>query len=194
MRNMETEWFEWWIQGFWLEADASWHYLPFFRLAPQWRTRLSRSHHTAMAHQLRVPDTLPGAPDTRLLALWQADASQRQLMLRLVSEICQQHSMTAALDDEQRLWCLRISKALRPEQWLPSALDFTTEPCRMALALLASLFPVSTWLRLRFCFDSQTVTQLPAFSRPLPGNKLQTLWDAVIWRTQQQNEAAHVEN
>lgn len=98
MHDTETAWLEWWTQGFWLEADSSWQFLPFFRLAPEWRIRLSRFHPAAMASQLNVPDTLPGAPDARLLALWRAKPSQRRLMMQLASEICQRHSMSTGRD------------------------------------------------------------------------------------------------
>ncbi|QKJ86327.1 type III secretion protein HrpD [Paramixta manurensis] len=193
-RQVERQWLDWWTRGFWQHADASWCHLPFFQLDPLHQQRLAYAHHNAFAQHLNLPDTLPGPPDERLLALSEAPEPQRRLMLRLVGEICQHDSGAEALDAAQRTWCHRITRALRPGIWLPPELHFSPDPQPAALALLAPLFSPENWLRLRLGFDYQLVKQLPELPDALPLNKLQALWEAVIWRSQQQDGQPHVDN
>lgn len=190
----EQRWIRWWTQDFWQQADSSWHHLPFFQLAPELRVRLSRGHQGAIADFLSVSGDLPGKPDERLLMLAQAPRHQLLLMVQLVSEICQHQSATE-LDEEQLAWCHRITKALRPGLWLPHLMSFIPPANQTAvLVLLAPLCPVAGWQRLRLVFDYHAVTQMTALENVLPIGKLQTLWDAVIWRSQQQSEQHYVDH
>lgn len=193
-QQMERRWVDWWTQGFWQQADSSWHHIPFFNLDYSLREHLSRSHNTAIETQLGLAHILPGSPDDRILSLSQLSPEQRQLMTRLVSEICQRDQQTDELNTELRRWCLRITQALRPGLWLPDELAFSHAPQPAALALLAYLLPTASWLRLRMSFDYQAVRQLPELTGDLPRNKLYALWDAVIWRSQQQEEHQHVDH
>ena len=194
MQDSGQQWLHWWTQACWQRAAPGWHQLPFFQLDDALRQRLALTQQTAVAALLDLPDALPGFPDDRVLKLAQASAGQRQQILALAGEICQRDSAVHRLDDAQRLWCQRISRALRPGLWLPPGLSFTPDPQPAALALLAALLPAASWSRLRLSFDYQAVMASPAMVTALPIGKLQALWDAVIWRSQQPEGQHDVDN
>lgn len=182
------QWLQWWTQTFWQQADPGWHHLPFFQLEPPFRERLALTQPAALTTLLALPDALPGLPDPRVLTLSSASPARRRRMMLLVGEICQRDYGAHELDDEQRLWCQRISRALRPGLWLPPSLSFWPDPQPAALALLAAVFPVSCWFRLRLSFDFQAVNAFSDVAATLPSGKAQALWEAAIWRSQQQEE------
>lgn len=194
MQDIGQQWLNWWTQTCWQQATPGWHHLPFFRLQEGARQHLALTQQASVAELLGLPDALPGFPDKRVLTLSRASAVQHSQMLLLAGEICQCDSGTQVLNDAQRIWCQRISRALRPGLWLPTALNFASNPQPAALALLATLFPEATWLRLRMGFDYQTVMALPEVKIAPPLSKLQALWDAVIWQSQQQEGECYVDN
>ncbi len=194
MQDSGQQWLNWWTQTCWQQATPGWHHLPFFRLEEELRQHLALTQQASVVGLLGLPDALPGFPDERVLTLSRASAVQLIQMLTLACEICQCDSGAQALDDAQRIWCQRISRALRPGLWLPTDLNFSSNPQTSALALLSALFPVATWLRLRMNFDYQTVMALPEVKVAPPHSKLQALWDAVIWRSQQQEGECYVDN
>lgn len=179
------QWLRWWTQTYWQQADAGWHHLPFFKFDEAIRHQLALTHHAAVATLLDVPDVLPGNPDLRIMTLIDFSSTQRRLMMLLTGQICQGSIDTEELDNDNRIWCQRISRALRPGIWLPPSLCFSPDPQPAALVLLAAIFPSESWFRLRLSFDHQAVMSGSEIQTALPLSKLQALWDAVIWRSKQ---------
>lgn len=110
-----------------------------------------------------------------LLRLAYAPHEQLDLMLSLVGCICHPSAHDVP-DENQRQWCLHLSKALRADVLLADGED--------PLALLRAwiLFPV--WQRLKLRFARERVYALettPWQNADTPG-RLDTLWQAVVWR------------
>lgn len=172
-------------------AWAQWWALPWQAAHPDWLladlvdipSSLWRSHHAQANLVLGIEPCLPLAPSDTELRLALASSTQLDLMLALLENTCRP-LFDGGLSEEQHLWCMRLSKALHQDALLAAAED--------PLHLLQVWVRPVIWQRLRLRFPRQRVLGLE--TRPTPAddahNRLDTLWQAVIWRvTTPQGEA-----
>ncbi|MRT54728.1 type III secretion protein HrpD [Enterobacteriaceae bacterium RIT693] len=193
MASLDKGWLSWWLEGFWQQADASWHGLPWFQLDEPRRLSLIRQSPQALSAMLGLAECLPDSPDARLLALISLFPHQRARLFVLVAEVCQPGSRAGQLEEPQRIWCERLTRGLRPGVWLPSTLSFRGESDFAVLYLLRPLFTPVAWQRLRFSFPQPDVElcegAFPNDPTP-PLNRLQALWEGALWQAQQYQTSA----
>ncbi|WP_051937047.1 hypothetical protein [Erwinia sp. 9145] len=184
-------WLHWWHQGYWQQADASWQENSFFALPPEQQQRLCWQHPQAVATGFAIRPALPPAPQARLLAFIDLPADARAHSLGLLAGICAPQSAPEMLTSANLIWCRRLTKALRCDNWLSN--DCFHPWTTGSLLLLRGLSPES-WPRLRLLFPrgwAMQVDEYPAVA--LPASRLAALWDAVIWQIQQPESALHVD-
>ena len=185
--DLKYSWLHWWNQAFLQRVDNSWHnVLPWFQLTVHQQQQLLVFTPQALPELLLIPTILPPEPDQRLLRWVALSAAQQHAVFRLVTEICQ--PLDRGLTDEDLTWCSRLSRALRPGIWLPAQRDLY-QPSQQ-LSLLQPLFDPACWQRLRLRFPVDQVTESERITRSFPSlpiKRLQALWDAVLWRIQQEH-------
>ena len=174
--NEQGQWACWWASP-WSRSHQDWW--PFDLDSPAAKT-LCRGRHERISVELGITPCLPILPSPALLHLVLASTAQRELMLALVDGIyAPQHD--SALSMDQREWCAHLSMALPP-----TSHKVTEDP----LHHLRSWVGPTIWQRLRLSFARQRVQQLEsAHQRPAAG-KLDTVWQAVIWRASALNNNA----
>lgn len=127
-----------------------------------------------------VDDCLPPVPHPTVLRLALASSEQLELALTLVNDILRPQA-AAALDDSHQQWCIRLSKALPPVM-----LASYTDP----LQLLHSWLEPDVWQRLRLRFPRERACRIEKKPACLEraSSRLNTLWQAVVWRVTSQPE------
>lgn len=190
-QRQAESWLHWWHQGYWQLADASWSDSGFYAMPEEQQRLLAWQHPQTVAASFGIRPALPPKPEPRLLTLIALPGDSRQLLLALLAGICAPQSEPPGLSPANRIWCRRLAKALRCENWLSA--DCFQPYAAGSLILLRSLHPDS-WPRLRLLFPKLWVTgaeRHPSVS--LPASRLTTLWDAVIWQSQQPESVPHVD-
>lgn len=185
-------WLNWWHQGYWQQADQSWADNGFYTLPTEQQQALAWQHPLAVAASFGIEPALPPEPDPRLLTLVTLNREVWPTLLALLAGICAPQSQPPGLSAANRIWCRRLAKALRCENWLSPACfePYTTG----GLILLRSLHPES-WPRLRLMFPREGIIQ--AENHPpvsLPASRLASLWDAALWQSQQPERVPHVDH
>jgi len=182
--NDAQAWLHWWTEGYWQQAEESWHSLAFFQQPESLTARLQSIDPQLIARQLGIEARLPSAPHAMTLSLLALTAQQQNLVLRLTAEICGIYSPESndpLLPEEAQQWCKRISRALRPGLWLPENL---ASPWQVTcLLLLRHVLPTGCWQRVRFLFPQPWVSACEAEQgAELAHNKLLPLWESALWR------------
>ncbi|MDY7530922.1 type III secretion protein [Pseudomonas sp. Bout1] len=171
-------------------AWAQWWAFPWGASHEDWRTVDKHAAINALFHSRRlvagtpggIVPCLPPAPHPTVLRLVLASAAQLNLMLVLIHGTFNS-AAAATLSDDHHQWCVRLSKALPPDMLLPD-----DDP----LQLLRSWVKPATWQRLRLRFPCARVLEMETrtFSFDNGHSRLNTLWQAVVWRiTAMTNEA-----
>lgn len=167
--SKDLSWVQWWVYP-WKSAH------------PDWRTRsgfvenvtLSHSHHHQLSRLFEIEPELPPRPSGPVLQLVLSRAQQRDLVLLLVNEVCNPAN-DSRLNEEQRLWCHRLAKALAPDP-IPQGFE---DP----LHCLRAWVSPAIWQRLRLSFARLRVLELEKLPRLVnPHGRLDTLWQAALWR------------
>lgn len=173
---MNTQaWLTWWHSGYWRAAHESWRDDAWFILPPSQQQRLTRLHADAIGRQWGIaPAPLP-QPQPLLLAIAALDEAEKARLLSLIAAVC---GAETALPGEDKIWCRRLAKGLRPESWLPEA--FSPTPAA-TLTLLQALAP-DCWSRLRMAFTRDAALACPASPPALPVRRLLAAWEAALWR------------
>lgn len=147
---------------------------------------LSHSHHHHLSRLFGIEPELAPPPSAPVLQLVLSRDQQRALVLLLVDEICNP-TRDSRLNEAQRLWCQRLSKALAPDS---IALIFD-DP----LHCLRAWVSPAIWQRLRLSFARTQVLELERSPRQVNTHgHLDTLWQAALWRATSTtfNETPHV--
>lgn len=135
---------------------------------------LSRAHHQQVSRLFGIEPELPPRPSAPVLQLVLSCSQQQALALLLVKEVCNP-SNDSRVNDEQRRWCQRLTKALAPAPILVNVDD--------PLHCLRAWAPPATWQRLRLSFARHRVLEVETHPRLLtPHGRLDTLWQAALWR------------
>jgi hypothetical protein len=172
MRSLEERWIHWWC--------APWHWAH-----PVWMARfaeqnglpqsdaddLVRVRPGAFLQSIGIEPSQPPQPVESLVQWLTLSPEQQQQALKLVGRICLSRS-TGIAPDQHEVWCRSVAKALRPGAWLHSSHD---DP-RLLLAVWTG---ETCWPRLRLTWAPGDLAETFV---DLPANKLQTLWQSVLWR------------
>ncbi|TFY86940.1 type III secretion protein [Pseudomonas kairouanensis] len=165
----DVTWVRWWAFP-WKHAHRDWSR----QIGFDDTAELSRSHHQQVSRLFGIVPELPPPPCAVVLQLVLLDTLQRDLVLMLVKEVCN-CSHDNRLNEEQRLWCQRLTKALAPD---PIPVNFD-DP----LHCLRAWVSPALWQRLRLSFACQRVLELEKLPRlATTHDRLTTLWQAALWR------------
>lgn len=181
---MNAQWLTWWHSGYWQTAHDSWRQDRWFTLPETHRLMLTRLRAADIGRQWGVEAAPLAPPQPLLLNLLALNEQQKTRLLMLTEAIC---GAETGLPGEEKIWCRRLAKGIRPESWLPET--FYAHPS--ALTLLQARWP-NCWTRLRMAFPRDAALACPATPPDLPVRRLQPLWEAALWRCQagEENDVA----
>lgn len=189
--QLAEQWLHWWHLAYWQQADESWSDNGFCAMPPDQQHQLAWRHPQAVAASFGIRPSLPPEPVSRLLTLTSLSGECWQRLLDLITGICAPQTELPELSAANRIWCRRLAKALRCENWLPEG--GVQPPVAGGLILLRNLHPDS-WPRLRLLFPKEWVIQSEKHPLPgLPASRLAALWDAAIWQSQQSESVPNVD-
>ncbi|MEO8490605.1 type III secretion protein [Pseudomonas sp.] len=165
----QLAWAQWWAIP-WQHSHADWQVLD-----QQSVDALSRAGHMRISRLLGIAPCLPPSPHPTVLRLALASTEQLNHMLALLGNTCHR-PIDGTVSEPQHLWCLRISKALKPETLL--------QPDDDPLQLLRAWLTPAIWQRLRLRFSRPRVLKLEETHASLEDahSRLDTLWQAIVWR------------
>lgn len=173
----EVEWVRWWSHA-WREADRAWYSSALCRLTGPQIDALARGHHAALARTFGMTPCTPPQPSPALQALFCGTPRTLPLACELVASTCAPLTATHALSAQDRAWCERTAKALRPGHWLEQGQD--------PLALLRAWLGERAWERARLAFPRDRISALESVPAPQPpAAKLNTLWQSACWKAEQ---------
>lgn len=162
-------------------AWAQWWAFPWDYAHEDWKddkyqaiNALYRSRRLVPSGLTGVVTCLPARPQPAVLHMALASTEQLNMTLALVHDTFNPQA-PGLLSDNDHLWCIRLSKALPPDM-----LSSGAEP----LQLLHSWVEPAIWQRLRLRFSRARVLEVEKNSLSLDttNNRLNTLWQAVVWR------------
>ncbi|TDV67585.1 type III secretion protein [Pseudomonas sp. LP_7_YM] len=184
MPDQTERWIQWWCAP-WQWAHPDWMALFAERsglpaLAPQ---ALLCGRHNAFLQTVGITPSQPPEPSASWVQWLMLSADRQRQALNLAGSICLGRAAFRATgpfaegrvhDDalQHEDWCRSVAKALRPGAWLAPSID---DP-RLLLAAWAG---EASWSRLRLSWAPDEVQHHVI---ELPQNKLQTLWQSVLWR------------
>jgi hypothetical protein len=176
MHDNEARWIQWWCAP-WEWAHPAWkaRFLALNGLSEDDRIDAPRGRHNAFLHSAHIEPDQPPAPVDAVLQWLALTADQQQQALHLAARICLTSLSDAnapSVASAHEGWCRAVAKALRPGAWL----DPTIDDPRL---LLAAWVGEHCGSRLRLSWAPDAVQ--PATTN-MPSNKLQTLWQSVLWR------------
>ncbi|WP_110949820.1 type III secretion protein [Pseudomonas bohemica] len=178
MQIRDERWIQWWCAP-WQWAHPGWMALFVERsgLSGVEAQALLRGRHNAFLQSVGITPSQPPEPADSWVQWLLLGVDQQRQALELAGSIC----LGRTSDRARRLneheahhedWCRSVAKALRPGVWLEPSID---DP----RILLAAWAGETCWSRLRLSWAPDEVRQLVT---DLPANKLQTLWQSVLWR------------
>ncbi|WP_296262359.1 MULTISPECIES: type III secretion protein [unclassified Pseudomonas] len=194
MHDRDARWIQWWCAP-WQSAHPSWMALFAERsgLPVVDAQQLLRGRHDAFLQSVGITPSQPPEPPASWVQWLMLNADQQREALTLAGSICLGPAANRPVliaDDQSRAdrwpeehalrheaWCRSVAKALRPGVWLAPSIN---DP-RLLLAAWAG---EACWSRLRLSWAPDEIQQ-NAIEPPvaeLPPNKLQTLWQSVLWR------------
>jgi hypothetical protein len=170
MGSVEERWIDWWCAP-WKWAHPGWteRFIAISGLPHMALSDLPHAAQIAFLSSVGIQPSQPPMPVPALLQWLALQAEQQQQALALADSICLARS---AADQPHSSWCRAVAKALRPGAWLAPRID---DP-RLLLAAWAG---DTCWSRLRLNWPPDAVAITLS---PMPANKLQTLWESVLWR------------
>ncbi|RMT49575.1 Type III secretion protein HrpD [Pseudomonas syringae pv. solidagae] len=127
------------------------------------------SRHGVFLQSVGIMPSQPPMPAEPVLNWLALTPVQRDQALDLAQRICFSRNESDAHDGQ---WCWALTKALRPGVWL----ELEHEDARL---LLGAWLGPEYWPRLRLAWAPDEVADSTCSA---PENKLQTLWQAVLWR------------
>ncbi|MDW6001950.1 hypothetical protein [Vibrio mangrovi] len=170
-------WVKFWQQP-WQEMDPSWS-----KLLPGTESLHWEALSPALVRQYLVLDADPPPLPGEVLLQWLSIGQERRSeALYLVAEVIRRGIGKARLHDEDIQWCRHIAKALMPGHW-SVATDPDLNAEQIGLILMRQWMSPSTWQRARLFYSKSLLESVEAFvPDPVPGQRLNQLWHAVMWR------------
>jgi hypothetical protein len=163
-------WVRWWTAP-WAFCHNDWKIVDkYFEL----RERHRNYPIVGVGNLYGITPCLPVKPQPTLLKLALASTDQLELALALIDSTCRR-TLMSILDESQNQWASRLSKVLPPDM-----LRHDDDPLQLLRIWVSS----ETWQRIRLRFPRQRVLDLEkkTFSLGDSFNRLDTLWQAVVWR------------
>lgn len=175
--SVALEWARWWNHA-WREADRDW-YPPMLRLLTERQIdALARGHHAALARSFGMTPCTAPKPTPSVQSLCCGTPRTLSLACQLVANTCSPSTTTGTLSAQDRAWCERTAKALRPGHWL----ELDQDP----LVLLRAWLDVRTWERARLAFPRSRIDAIESLPAPQPpAAKLNMLWQSASWKAEQ---------
>jgi hypothetical protein len=173
---MTEAWVEWWCCS-WRWAHPEWQarFLTAEGRVADHCSATERSRHADLLRTLEIEPSQPPALCKDLLRWLALSPLQKDYAMSLTRRICFSSAYVASLSEEPHdIWCQRFSKALRPGVWLEPGVEDER-------LLLGAWLGEAFWSRLRLTWAPGDVGELPSALAP---GKLQTLWQAVLWRVE----------
>jgi len=180
MINIE-QWLNWWRNGFVTDIDKSWSGLPWFQLGVEEQRILYQDAPSAVRALCQITSDKLTQPDDRILSFIDLSPMRQKAMMRLFSALCNEDF--SFLTGPDRTWCLRMVKAIRPQSFLPSGIDYN-EP-HYLLSLFQQVFAPPVWSRLRLRFNQADILRAEMEGLSDTGISRKRLWalmDASLWR------------
>jgi len=167
-------WVQWWCSAWqWVHPDWKVQFAVNNGLAVLDCDALMRSRHGEFLLSLGIAPSQPPQPSEHLMHWLALSPIQRDQALLLARRICfASLDPASSADGSHALWCERLAKALRPGLWLDPVMTD-------ARPLLGAWLGEACWSRLRLTWAPGEVAE--SFG-DMPDNKLQTLWQAILWR------------
>lgn len=176
MNNESVQAFLTWWSFSWRWADSSWlQAWADAGVSPHVVESLALSRHQDWLGLLGVAPSQPIEPCPALLQWLALQPAQRVEALRLATRICFPASQQTG-EGEHELWCRSLAKALRPGAWIAPQ---TQADARLVLA--AWIAP-ECWSRLALSWPKAEIQSLEPVPGLWPQRKLDTLWQALLWR------------
>lgn len=172
MTNLTAEdrWVRWWCNP-WDWAHPAWQ-SQFARsagLSINACEALMVSRHGVFLQSVGIEPSQPPIVTEPVLRWLELTPLQRDQALALAQRICFAQTKSDGADGQ---WCWAVTRALRPGVWLP----IESQDARL---LLGAWLGATCWSRLRLAWPPDDVADRLAQA---PENKLQTLWQAILWR------------
>ncbi|WP_434560204.1 hypothetical protein J3P95_01715 [Pseudomonas sp. Z5-35] len=175
--TVALDWVRWWSHA-WREADRDWYPPALGLLTAQHIDALARGQHAALARGFGITPCTAPQPRSAVQSLLCGTPRPLALACQLVANTCSPVTATGALSAQDRAWCERTAKALRPGHWLEQGQD--------PLALLRAWLDERTWERARLVFPRERILALESLPAPQPpAAKLDTLWQSACWKAEQ---------
>lgn len=174
--SAEDRWVRWWCNP-WDWAHPAWQerFAGSVGLSTRACEALLACRHGVFLQSVGIDPSQPPVAAEPVLRWLQLSAAQRDRALALAQCICFVRTESDGADGQ---WCWAVTKALRPGAWL----DPENEDARL---VLGAWLGAACWSRLRLAWAPGEVADNPA---QVPENKLQTLWQAVLWRVMANTE------
>lgn len=166
----EDRWVRWWCNP-WDWAHPAWQsrFAGSVGLSTRACEALMASRHGVFLQSVGIDPSQPPMAAEPVLRWLELSALQRDRALALAQCICFAQTESDGADGQ---WCWAVTRALRPGTWLYPESD-DVRP------LLGAWLGAACWSRLRLAWAPGDVAERPAQA---PENKLQTLWQAILWR------------
>ena len=166
----EDLWVHWWCNPLrWAHPAWQHRFAAAHGLSVDECEALMSSRHSVFLHSLGITPGQPPEVEEPIVRWLALSPAQREQAIELAQCICFSRNESEGPDGQ---WCWAFTKALRPGVWL----DFQNEDVRL---LLGAWLGAHYWPRLRLAWPPEEVAESPGQA---PENKLQTLWQAVLWR------------
>ncbi|WPC73473.1 hypothetical protein [Vibrio porteresiae] len=134
---------------------------------------------------LELDDCAMPKRDEQTLRWLKLSLDRQNLVALLLVEIVRKgasHGQLAAPDEE---WCRHLAKALRPGLWLNEAI-LNTDPEVLLCLVIRQFVAQELWQRLRVTLPHRAVQTAELLANePLPRNRINQLWQSVLWRAEQ---------
>lgn len=173
----ELLWVRWWCFA-WLEADHSWEPPELSSISLQRRQALARVYHQSLGSLYGISPHFPCRASDTLIDIALSDNVQLNKLMELASATCKP-MQDFSLNEQDKEWCKRIARGLKPGQWL----DIQQDPLCL---LMQWVDDEAIWQRLRLRFQRERAELVPSSpQRPVSAKKLDTFWQAMVWRLYQ---------
>lgn len=134
---------------------------------------------------LELDDCAMPEPDELTLRWMKLSPECQNLAALLLAEIVRKGACDAQLAEHDKEWCRHLAKALRPGSWLSES--FLVADSQVLLCgVLKQFMSPEVWQRFRLLFPHSVVQDVDLLANePLPRNRINQLWQSVLWRAEQ---------
>jgi len=180
MTDTVIRWLSWWRAEFARDTHKSWE-LRWSLMENDVQDLLIDDSPALVRLLCNVNENVVPFPDRRVLTLLNMSNAEHYACWQLVSALLGNRTVRLTVDDRE--WCERIARGLRPQIFLPAGLDYSDRS--VWFYLIQSAISPAVWERLRLRFPSDEIEEAESLhvSNPVIHlNRLRALLDAAFWR------------